>query len=124
MGTTTPWGTAQHSKRYARGIVFYSTAGHGGLHVSPGRNMQVPEALRIADGWYEEDCDCALVIVAFPQFFPAEEYAAAIQSVRDWHPDRYEKHFGVELRADESYMKRIEQRRTGNGKPSHDAAVR
>ena len=107
MATSTPWGAAQYSKKYARGIIFYSTAGHGGFHLSPTVNSKVPEALRIEDGWYEEDCDWALVFVSFPEIFK-KEYANAIQAVRDWHPDRYEKHFGVELRPDESYMKRRE----------------
>ena len=115
MGTSTPWGTAQHAKRYARGIIFYETAGHGGIHVSPGRNMQVPEALRIEDGWYEEDCDWALVVVAFPQFFDAEDYASATEAVKNWHPARYEKHFDVELRPDESYMKRRALEEKSNG---------
>ncbi len=107
MGTSTPWGTAQYSKQYARGIMWYSTAGHGGFHLSPSINRQVPEALRIEDGWYEEDCDWALVAVAFPDIF-VKEYAEALSAMKNWHPDRYEKHFGIELRPDESYMKRRE----------------
>jgi len=85
--------------------MWYSTAGHGGFHVSPTLNSKMPEALRIEDGWYEEDCDWALVAVAFPDLF-AKENANAISTMKNWHPNRYEKHFGVTLRPDESYIRR------------------
>lgn len=105
MGIETPWGTAQDSKQHAEGIMWYSTAGHGGFHLSPEVNSRVPEALRIEDGWYEEDCDWALVAIAFPDIF-IKEYANATRTMRNWHPDRYEKHFGVVLLPSESYLKR------------------
>lgn len=116
MGTRTPWGTSQDEKKYARGIMWYSTAGHGGFHLSPSVNSQVPEILRIEDGWYEEDCDWALVAIAFPELF-IKDYANAISTMKNWHPDRYEKHFGVELRPDESYVRQRQTRKEeANGK--------
>lgn len=33
-GVSTPWGKAQHSYHLRRGVVFYSTSGHGGMRVS------------------------------------------------------------------------------------------
>lgn len=111
MGTQTPWGTADYSKRIARGIMSYSTPGHGGIHVTPRILEMMPEELRIESGWYEEDCDWCLVAVAFPLMFK-DEYKQALDTMRNWHPDRYEKHFGIELKPEESYLRRrgMEQR--------------
>lgn len=65
----TPWGKSQYSKQYVRGIVFYGTPGHGGFRVSKTKQAKMPEALRLDNGkncgWYEEDCDYALVVMAF-----------------------------------------------------------
>jgi len=107
MATNTPWGAAQHSEKIARGIMLYSTAGHGGIHLSPTVNSKMPEALRIEDGWYEEDCDWALVALAFPQFF-IKDYANAVSAAKNWHPDRYEKYFGIVLEAKDSYIRHRE----------------
>jgi hypothetical protein len=109
MGTSTPWGTADYSEKVVRGIMQYGTPSHGGIHLSVGRQREMPEVLRVDSGWYEEDCDWCLVAVAFPQYF-VKDYAQALSTMRNWHPDRYEKHFGVELKPEESYM-----RRKGNG---------
>ncbi len=111
MGTWTPWGQADYTKQIARGIVSYSTPGHGGIHVSPTKQAKMPEALRIESGWYEEDCDWALVALAFPEYFIAE-YSQALDTVKNWHPDRYEKWSGVTLKPEESYIKKQRQ-----GKP-------
>jgi hypothetical protein len=105
MGTWTPWGTADWTTHIARGIVSYSTPGHGGIHLSPTRQAEMPDSLMVESGWYEEDCDWALVAIAFPSYF-AKEYDQAKDTVRNWHPDRYEKFFGVTLKPEESYMRR------------------
>lgn len=104
MGTKTPWGMADSSEKIARGIVSYSTPSHGGIHVTQRILDMMPEELRIESGWYEEDCDWCLVVVAFPQFFVNADLAKSC--MKDWHPDRYEKHFGIQLKPEESYMKR------------------
>ena len=103
MGTSTPWGMADSSEKIARGIVSYSTPSHGGFHLSPIRQAEMPEALKIESGWYEEDCDWCLVVVAFPQFFVNADLAKSC--MKNWHPDKYEKHFGVELKPEESYLR-------------------
>ena len=77
IGTSTPWGRAQGSKRLAYGIVLYYTAGHGGIHVSPTVLATMPAHLRNADGWYEEDCEVAKVVLAFPALFTEEQRASA-----------------------------------------------
>ncbi len=106
MGTSTPWGTADYSKRIAQGIILYGTAGHGGFHLSETRQREMPEILRMDGGWYEEDCDWSLVVIAFPQYFNPTEYKQAKDTLKNWHPDKYEQHFGVKLAPEESYMRR------------------
>jgi hypothetical protein len=73
----TPWGVAQSVKTIAPGIELIETAGHGGFRLSPERRQEMPEQYRnqqiFAGGnWYEEDCDAALVVASFPQFFKPE----------------------------------------------------
>lgn len=88
MATSTPWGPSQETTRIARGITFYSTAGHGGFKLSAGRNAIIRKevkdrtwGLRGHDGWYEEDCDAALVVMAFPEHFSAQQIQNAAQMV-------------------------------------------
>ena len=77
----TPWGKADGSKVIADGIVAYHTPSHGGLWISDERRTQMPDELRniptFAGGnWYEEDCDWAIVALAFPQYFPNDQINA------------------------------------------------
>jgi hypothetical protein len=71
----TPWGAAQTSEVIAPGITFYSTASHGGFHLSDERNACVPLRLRQSTflqlgmkGWYEEDCDASIILAPFPEY--------------------------------------------------------
>lgn len=79
----TPWGFAESETYYGRGLVFYSTPSHGGFHVAPWLLKNMPEPYRShtpfcgQPGWYEEDCDWAVVALAFPQFFTQEELESA-----------------------------------------------
>ena len=84
----TPWGPADFATEYAPGLVLYSTPGHGGFHVSAEWLAQMPEPYRSTvpftqrhgrsgPGWYEEDCDWAIVALSFPQFFTADELETA-----------------------------------------------
>ena len=85
----TPWGATQHYSEIAPGISQLSTAGHGGLHLSTERQLQVPPALLIETfaglPWYEEDCDWALVALAFPDHFDGRSLHHAIGTVRSYH---------------------------------------
>jgi hypothetical protein len=70
----TPWGESQHADQIAEGIVFYSTASHGGILLSPERRNEMPVKFRneptwAGGNWYEEDCDVSLVIYCFSQYF-------------------------------------------------------
>lgn len=89
--TWTIWGEAQTARQVAPGIMEYETASHGGFHVSRAELATLPEALRLADGWYEEDCDCALLMLARPELFSPESVALAHSSARRWNLARYER---------------------------------
>lgn len=105
MGTRTPWGTADSSESYGRGIVRYSTPSHGGFHVSPALNEQVPEYMRNAGGWYEEDCEWSVVGVVFAYRFMQAQQAAALETLRHWLPDAYERYTGKAILPGESYKR-------------------
>lgn len=112
--TRTPWGTADHSEEYVDGITFHGTPSHGGFKVKCKLNRQIPDYMRCGDGWYEEDCDWAIVATVFPIAFcrpgkTAEEVnktlASAQDTLRNWHPEAFERFYGRELAAGESYVK-------------------
>ncbi len=97
----TPWGVADHTKEIAAGITWHSTPSHGGYHLSPERVAEMREPLRSfktfagsdpkGGKWYEEDCDWAIVALAFPQFFPQDAVEAAHASMRNWKPELYKQ---------------------------------
>jgi hypothetical protein len=66
---STPWGPAQSVRMLAQGIALVSTAGHGGIKLSPERQAQMPASCRTtpysSGGWYEEDCDILMPIYRF-----------------------------------------------------------
>jgi hypothetical protein len=76
QGPHTPWGVAESATVFAPGIVFYTTASHGGFYLAPERNAALlakfPGFRRFSGsvGWYEEDCDWSAVALAFPDAFP------------------------------------------------------
>ena len=73
-GKQTPWGATQHATEFAPGIVFHSTAGHGGFHLSPERMREFRKALPkfqtwTGGPWFEEDCDAVVISCVFPDAF-------------------------------------------------------
>lgn len=103
MPTPTPWGVSQNREEIVPGIVFHSTAGHGGFEVCEKLNDTIPDYMRNENGWYEEDCEWCKIAVIFPEYF-LKEYASALSTLRNWYPDEYQKRFGVSLRTDESHI--------------------
>jgi len=80
----TPWGATQDTKQVAPGITRIDTASHGGYHLSAERLADMPEQLRrftpyAGEGWYEEDCDWAIVALAFPQHFSTYAVLCAVE---------------------------------------------
>jgi hypothetical protein len=113
MATSTPWGVAQQSQRIAVGIVQYSTAGHGGIHLTAKRVSQMHHSIQChikaslsssGGAWFEEDCEWALVALAFPEHFPGEEISAE-NTVRNWFPDVWESFYGKTLQPGQSYVR-------------------
>lgn len=86
-GVNTPWGIADWCVNYAVGIDSFCTPGHGGFRLSAVRRMQMPAGLREfvgygGPGWYEEDCDWAVVALAFPSLFEPMAVWGAIRTVK------------------------------------------
>lgn len=86
---SSPWGAVQGATELGAGVWSVHTAGHGGIKLSPARNAKVHEALRAAGGWYEEDCDWAVVAYTFPDLFKPEHVVMALESLRHWQPHGY-----------------------------------
>ncbi len=102
---STPWGMAQSSEVYADGVVFHSTASHGGFKLDRARNAAMPAMLRVVGGWYEEDCEWAKVAVGLPALFTDHERRHADRTLRDYYPEAWEAIHGRELASGESYAK-------------------
>jgi hypothetical protein len=101
--TSTPWGTAQSAYHFGRGVISYSTAGHGGFHVSNGLLKRIPDYLQTADqyapgthGWFEEDCASAIVIVCLPEFFPMAWRYNAVETMRRTYPEQWARFCAVQ----------------------------
>lgn len=102
---STPWGASQGATLYAEDVVFHSTAGHGGFHISADRNRNVHPLLRAEGGWYEEDESWAAVAITFPHLFTAFERRCAERTIKDSWPDAWEAIFGTVLLPGESREK-------------------
>ncbi len=92
VSSETPWGIAQSAADVGPGITRYSTASHGGYFLNAVANAKVSPILKRATlgaqgmkGWYEEDCDWAIVAFTFKEHFDAKQYKAALGTL--------EKHF-------------------------------
>lgn len=105
MATATPWGMSDYKKKYAIGINFYGTPSHGGYKVSDKKNQMIPDYMRNLNGWYEEDCEWAKVVVCFPDVFETEHVEMAKNTLKNWFPDAYEKFYGVKLKEGESFVR-------------------
>ena len=96
--TSTPWGTAQTATYFGEGLVQYSTAGHGGFHVSAGLLKRMPEYLQTRDkytngkaGWFEEDCAWAIVAICYPERFTQYERQEAVRTMQSYYADVWQQ---------------------------------
>lgn len=105
-GSRTPWGKAQHAELIYPGVMGVSTAGHGGAKVNAQRNKQIPTALRNRSGWYEEDCEMAIVSMYFDPDQGRRQ--RSVETVKNWFPHEYTKATGEPVQQHESYMLRKE----------------
>lgn len=80
--TYSPWGTVQHSHRFAEGIWFVSTASHGGYWLSEQRQKEFHEVEAFKDfgpQWLEEDCEACLVYLRWAGYASDEQISDSIQ---------------------------------------------
>lgn len=66
QSNASPWGPIDEAEELAPGVRRITTAGHGGLLLSPDRNQRMPEHLRYPAAGYEEDGEFHLVALGFP----------------------------------------------------------
>ena len=80
----TPWGPSQSQHEHAPGIVFHSTASHGGYHLSSERDKEFCEIKEFSSWteWLEEDCDACLVYLRWPELATNEQIHAAVTMAR------------------------------------------
>ncbi|MEI9425858.1 hypothetical protein O7A70_32725 [Mesorhizobium sp. Cs1299R1N1] len=101
----TPWGPSQGATVFAEGVIYHSTASHGGFHLSPERNAKVHARLRAADGFYEEDECWAIVAFTFPHLFTSFERHTGERIIKDSFPEAWEAITGNVLGYGESREK-------------------
>jgi hypothetical protein len=89
-----PWGPSQFVGKIARGVVWVSTAGHGGLGVAKGaaRKLLSDAALLCANYyngyyWFEEDCQCTVAFHEHP------EWAARFNGTADSYKASVDRHY-------------------------------
>lgn len=102
VDASTPWGPSQGVTRYSDGVTAHSTASHGGFHIAPDLNRKISTALRRDSGWYEEDCEWAIVAITFTDLFTTFERRLADDAIRNWWPDAWEAIHGQHLLPGES----------------------
>lgn len=111
----TPWGRAQEIITYnnKEGIRFISTAGHGGIKLDRKTNPKVHASWRRKGGWYEEDCEWAIVALTFPEMFTEEEIESAHTICKNYFPDEYTTATGNPVSVADSYVlqRRIREKR-------------
>ena len=113
-GDHSPWGKIQFITPVMPGMDFVSTAGHGGIKLSRELNAKMPAYLRLAGGWYEEDCEWAMVFCVFEKEILETQKPSHIEAIckgehkaclKNWNPAEYEKFYGVTLKPGESHIR-------------------
>ena len=92
----TPWGVADTAEHIGLGVYLVTTPSHGGYYLPPAVNARVPAHWQAItwnngqgrEGWYEEDCDWALVALAVPELFIPEERTIARRIAEATHEKR------------------------------------
>jgi len=94
----TPWGPSQSQHEHAPGIVFHSTASHGGYHLSTERWKDftaIPQFANWPAPWLEEDCDACLVYLRWPELATNEQIHDAVcmaRTVASWDKSEQRGH--------------------------------
>ena len=85
----TPWGPSQTVDEVGCGIVWVTTAGHGGIFVPAMLLHGLPDCLRNfktwtgSPNWFEEDCDAIVPMLMFPELFEAKQVQYALEAVKN-----------------------------------------
>lgn len=106
VGSYSPWGAVDHVTERCAGIWSVSTPSHGGFKLDDYHNSLVHPAWRRDGGWYEEDCDWAIVALTFPAYFTPAEVECADATARGWEPDGYAAALNRVVPAEDSYVLR------------------
>ncbi len=101
----TPWGPIQRKTREAFGIWSVTTAGHGGIWLSPEKNASVPSYMRDDDGWYEEDTAWAAAMLVHAEAFAPARCVVALDTLKTCWPDAYEQFTGKPVAPGESHVR-------------------
>lgn len=115
VSTNTPWGQADFSHQFGRGVVQYTCPGHGGFSVSPGVvGTMHPSLVSVGEEkggrvWFEEDGDWAALAVAKPSLFSRSSVELAIRMMKDHEPDKWSEFSGEEVDLSESSTLRERQ---------------
>jgi len=72
----------------AEGITYRITPGHGYVELDAIRQSQMG-VLALPYGSYEEDVECARVILVFQGCFDPEQVAGAHRTMQRYHPETY-----------------------------------
>lgn len=86
----TPWGTAISRTHFGNDIYHYTTGIAFGFHVPEALNATIPEALRIADGWYADMSDDCRMVIGLPDHFTAVERKQALKELEREHPELWQ----------------------------------
>ena len=83
----TPWGQSQEQKHIAPGLIWVSTASHGGYYVSDTRWREIETMFPTFSSyaghqWLEEDEDWAVAVLVWPSLFSAQEIYNALRTAR------------------------------------------
>jgi len=81
MVVNSPWGPVQYRRMIAPGVVFAESASHGGARPSKELQARIPEHRRTRDGWYEEDCEVAYLVVSLPELFHPDQVDYANKTI-------------------------------------------
>ena len=88
-GHASPWGAIQHVALLVDGVVFVSTASHGGAWLSPEAQARMPATIMPMHGrrWYEEDCEIWAVLLVFGVHDAENSRSRAVEALAHWKPD-------------------------------------
>ena len=81
----TPWGMSDHVENVGGGILRVDTPSHGGYFVPPELYASMPALLQGSNSygggtWFEQDCEWAIVALAFPELFSIKNLKAAAKT--------------------------------------------